>query len=111
MESQKCGIVEEFMGSEFEKSIGNIVNERLEAIRFEFVSNNKRYRRLNMRIKRLQDEIDKATENLPDDIKRLLLLYEDLEAELESSLQKAIYRKGLRDGIQLANIARKVLKL
>jgi hypothetical protein len=111
MESQKCGIVEEFMGSEFEKSIRNIVNERLEVIRFEFVSNNKRYRRLNMRIKRLQDEIDKATENLPDDVKSLLLLYEDLEAELESSLQKTIYRKGLRDGIQLANIARKVLKL
>jgi hypothetical protein len=99
------------MDSEFKNSIRNIVNERLEFIRLDVVSNNKRYRRLNMRIKRLQDEIDKVMEGLPDDVKELFLLYEDLEASLESILQKDIYRKGLRDGIRLANIARKILNL
>jgi hypothetical protein len=99
------------MGSEFEKSIVNMVNERIEDIRLDIVSNNKRYRRLNMRIRGLQDEINKVTDSLPDDVKKLFLAYEDLEAALESTLQKAIYRKGLHDGIRLANIARKVLNL
>lgn len=99
------------MNIEFKRSIKSLVDERLEVIRIEFVSSNKGYIRLNDRCKRLQNEIDKVTESLPDDVKKLFLLNEDFEASLESMLQKAIYRNGLRDGIRLANVCRKVIEL
>lgn len=96
------------MSSEFERSLKSLVDERLEVIRIEFVSSNKRYIRLNGRSKEVQKRITEAS---ADEVKKLLMVYEDLEASLESMLQKAIYRNGLRDGIRLANISRKILKL
>jgi hypothetical protein len=50
-------------------------------------------------------------EYLPDEAYRLFLLYDESEAWLNGILQKAIYRNGLRDGIRLANLSRKLLKL
>lgn len=96
------------MSSEFKRSLKSLVDERLEVIRIEFVSSNKRYIRLNDRSKEVQERI---TEGSADEVKKLLMVYEDLEASLESMLQKAIYRNGLRDGIRLANIARKIVNL
>ena len=96
------------MQRKFKRSVRNLVAERIDGICMEVVSNNQKYIRLNGRSKRLQNEV---MECLSDAVKKQFLLYDESEAWLEGILQKAIYRNGLRDGIRLANISRKLLKL
>ena len=96
------------MQRKFKKGIRNLVAERIDGICLEVAANDKKYIRLDSRSKRLQGEF---MAYLPDEAKKLFLLYDESEAWLNGILQKAIYRKGIRDGIRLANISRKILKL
>jgi hypothetical protein len=95
------------MGRKFKRVVRNVVAERIDGICMEVMSKDKKYIRLNGRSQRLQTEF---MAYLPDEGKKLFLLYDECEAWLEGILQKAIYRNGLRDGIRLANISRKLLK-
>jgi hypothetical protein len=54
---------------------------------------------------------ERFIEALPEDLKNLFSVYEEVEAALGSIIEKSIYKKGLRDGIQLANISRRLLNL
>jgi hypothetical protein len=96
------------MQCKFKRNVRNLVAERIDGICLEIASSDKKYIRLDDRSKRLQGEF---MAYLPDEAKKLFLLYDESEAWLNGILQKAIYRKGLRDGIRLSNISRKLLKL
>lgn len=96
------------MDRKFKRVVRNVIAERIDGICLEVMAKSKKYIRLNGRSNRLQREV---LEYLPDEAKRLFLLYDESEAWLEGILQKAIYRNGLRDGIRLANICRKVTKI
>lgn len=96
------------MDRNFKRIVRNVVAVRIDGICLEVTSKDKKYIRLNGRSKRLQTEF---MAYLPDEAKKLFLLYDESEAWLEGILQKAIYRNGLRDGIRLANVCRKVTKL
>jgi hypothetical protein len=97
-----------FMDRKFKRIVRNVIVERIDGICLEVMAKSKEYIRVNGRSNRLYDEF---MEYLPDEAKELFLLYDESEAWLEGILQKAIYRNGLRDGIRLANICRKILKL
>ncbi len=96
------------MQCKFKRNVLNLVAERIDGICLEIASSDKKYIRLDGRSKRLQADF---MAYLPDEAKRLFLLYDESEAWLNGILQKAIYRKGLHDGIRLANISRKITKL
>jgi hypothetical protein len=97
-----------FMDRKFKRIVRNIVAERIDGICLAVMANDKKYIRLNGRSNRLQTEF---MAYLPDEAKKLFLLYDESEAWLNGILQKAIYRNGLHDGIRFANICRKVTKL
>lgn len=96
------------MQCKFKRNVRNLVAERIDSICLEVASSDKKYIRLDGRSKRLQADF---MAYLPDEVKRLFLLYDESEAWLNGILQKAIYRKGIHDGIRLANISRKITKL
>ncbi len=96
------------MQRKFKRGIRNLVAERIDGICLEVMSKDEKYIRLHGRSKGLQDEF---MAYLPDEAKKLFLLYDESEAWLSGILQKAIYQKGLYDGIRLANISRKLLRL
>ncbi len=96
------------MQRKLKNGIRNLVAERIDGICMEVAASDKKYIRLNGRSKRLQGEF---MAYLPDEAKKLFLLYDESEAWLNGILQKAIYRKGFHDGIRLANISRKITKL
>ncbi len=96
------------MENEFKRIVKSLVDERLENIRTGVTSKNIRYIRLRKRSTELEERFIEA---LPEDFKNLFSVYEELEAALDSIIEKSIYKKGLRDGIQLANIARKIINL
>jgi hypothetical protein len=93
---------------EFKRIIRSLVDERLETIRTGITSKNIRYIRLRERSMELEERFIEA---LPEDLKNLFSVYEEVEAALGSIIEKSIYKKGLRDGIQLANISRRLLNL
>jgi len=94
--------------NEFKRIIKSLIDERLENIRTGVTSKNMRYIRLRKRSTELEERIIEA---LPEDSKNLFNVYEEVEAALGSFIEKSIYKKGLRDGIRLANIARKIANL
>jgi hypothetical protein len=94
--------------NEFKRIIKSLIDERLETVRTGITSKNMRYIRLRKRSTELEERFIEA---LPEDLKKLFDVYEEVEATLGSIIEKSIYKKGLRDGIRLANIASKVLKL
>jgi len=94
--------------NEFKRIIKSLIDERLENIRTGVTSKNMRYIRLRKRSTELEERIIEA---LPEDSKNLFNVYEEVEAALHSFIEKSIYKKGLRDGIRLANIARKIANL
>ncbi len=96
------------MENEFKRIIKSLIDERLENIRTGVTSKNMRYIRLRKRSTELEERIIEA---LPEDSKNLFNVYEEVEAALHSFIEKSIYKKGLRDGIRLANIARKIANL
>ncbi len=96
------------MENEFKRIIKSLIDERLETVRTGITSKNMRYIRLRKRSTELEERFIEA---LPEDLKKLFDVYEEVEATLGSIIEKSIYKKGLRDGIRLANIASKVLKL
>ena len=96
------------MENEFTRIIKSLIDERLETIRTGVTSKNMRYIRLRKRSAELEESFIEA---LPEDFKNLFSVYEEVEAALGSIIEKSIYKKGLRDGIQLANIARKILNI
>ncbi len=96
------------MENEFKRIIKSLIDERLETIRTGVTSKNMRYIRLHKRSTELEERFIEA---LPEDFKNLFSVYEEVEAALGSIIEKSIYKKGLRDGIRLANISRKILKL
>jgi hypothetical protein len=94
--------------NELKRIIKSLIDERLESIRTGVTSKNIRYIRLRKRSTELEERFIEA---LPEDLKNLFIVYEEVEAALSSFIEKSIYKKGLRDGIRLANIAGKLLKL
>jgi hypothetical protein len=96
------------MDRKFKRVVRNVVADRIDGICLEVMAKSKEYIRVNGRSDRLYAEF---MEYLPSEAKRLFLLYDESEAWLNGILQKAIYRNGLRDGIRLANLSRKLLKL
>jgi hypothetical protein len=96
------------LGNEFIRIIKSLIDERLETIRTGVTSKNIRYIRLRKRSTELEERFIEA---LPEDLKDLFSVYEEVEAALSSFIEKSIYKKGLRDGIRLANIARKIINL
>lgn len=96
------------MENELKRIIKSLIDERLESIRIGVTSKNIRYIRLRKRSTELEERFIEA---LPEDLKNLFSVYEEVEAALSSFIEKSIYKKGLRDGIRLANIAGKLLKL
>jgi len=94
--------------NELKRIIKSLIDERLENIRTGVTSKNMRYIRLRKRSTELEERIIEA---LPEDFKNLFNVYEEVEAALHSFIEKSIYKKGLRDGIRLANIARKIANL
>ncbi len=96
------------MENEFKRIIKSLIDERLETVRMGIISKNIRYIRLRERSMELEERFIEA---LPEDLKNLFSVYEEVEAALGSIIEKSIYKKGLRDGIQLANISRRLLNL
>jgi len=94
--------------NEFTRIIKSLIDERLETIRIGVTSKNIRYIRLRERSMELEERFIEA---LPEDLKNLFSVYDEVEAALGSIIEKFVYRKGLHDGIRLANISRKLLKL
>jgi len=94
--------------NEFKRIIKSLIDERLETVRMGIISKNIRYIRLRERSMELEERFIEA---LPEDLKNLFSVYEEVEAALGSIIEKSVYKKGLRDGIRLANISRKILNL
>ncbi len=96
------------MENEFKRIVKSLIDERLETIRTGVTSKNIQYIRLRERSIELEERFIEA---LPEDLKNLFSVYDEVEAALGSIIEKSVYRKGLHDGIRLANISRKITKL
>ena len=95
------------MYGRFKELVSILLDEMVEGVRLEYITESKRYKRLKSKKKRLSKQI---LESLSDDKQYLFLEYEESVNTQNALLEDYIYRKGIFHGIRLSSFFIKLFK-